>query len=96
MDTAADALGQATSALDIARRQYELTKAGAWTCDIANQQKHYDSLEQAYQASNALLRKFSVRAQADGVVLSVNASVAVMNHRRELMTLIRSHSPRWS
>jgi HlyD family secretion protein len=75
VDTAADALGQATSALDVARRQYELTKAGAWSFDIADQQKQYDSLKQAYQAANGLLRKFSVRAQADGVVLSVDATV---------------------
>src|ERR1019366_5240206 len=74
VDTAADALGRATSALDVARRQYELTKAGAWSFDIADQQKQYDSLKQAYQAANGLLRKFSVRAQADGVVLSVDAT----------------------
>ena len=34
------------------RRQYELTKAGAWSYDIVNQQKQYEALKQAYQAAN--------------------------------------------
>jgi HlyD family secretion protein len=34
LDTAKDAVRQAGSALDVARRQWDLTKAGAWSYDI--------------------------------------------------------------
>jgi HlyD family secretion protein len=75
LDTANDAVKQADSALDVARKQYELTKAGAWSYDIANQEKQYVALQQAYEAANALLVKFSIKAPIDGVVLSVYAAV---------------------
>ena len=39
LDTADDAVRQAAAGLDVARRQFDLTKAGAWSYDIANQQK---------------------------------------------------------
>jgi len=74
LDTAEDAVSQATAALDVARKQYDLTKAGAWAYDIANQEKQYSALNQAYKAANALLQKYSIKAQADGVILAVNAS----------------------
>jgi HlyD family secretion protein len=61
--------------LDVARKQYELTRAGAWSFDIVNQEKQYEAFKQAYQAANALLLKYSVNAQVDGVVLAVNATV---------------------
>jgi HlyD family secretion protein len=75
LDTAKDAVVQAQANLGLATRQYELTKAGAWSYDIANQQKQADAASQAYQSADALLRKYIVRAQADGVVLAVNAAV---------------------
>jgi HlyD family secretion protein len=75
LDTAADAVEQAAAALDVARKQYELTKAGAWSYDIANQAKQYEALSQAYKAANALLQKHSVKAPGKGVVLAVNAAV---------------------
>jgi HlyD family secretion protein len=71
LDIAEDTLQQADAALDVARRQYDLTKAGAWSYDILNQQKTYDSLIQAYEAANALLVKYTIRAQKDGVVLAL-------------------------
>jgi HlyD family secretion protein len=74
LDTAQDAVSQADAALDVARKQYELTKAGAWSYDIENQQRTYDSLRQAYESANALLVKYSIKAPADGVVLSVNGT----------------------
>ena len=74
VDTAKNAVEQAATTLDVANKQYELTKAGAWSYDIANQQKQYEALRQAYQAANALLKKFSVKAQVDGVVMAINAS----------------------
>ncbi len=75
LDTAKDAVKQAAAGLDVARKQYELTKAGAWSYDIVNQEKLYQALRQAYEAANALLLKYSVKAQVDGVVLAVNATV---------------------
>jgi HlyD family secretion protein len=75
LDTAKDAVDQATNALAVARRQYDLTKAGAWSYDIDNQFKQYESLTQAFKSAKALLRKYSVKAPADGVVLTVNAAV---------------------
>jgi HlyD family secretion protein len=74
LDTAEDAVRQAASAGDVARRQFDLTKAGAWSYDIASQEKQYKALRQAYKAADALLAKYSIKAPIDGVVLSVNAA----------------------
>lgn len=73
LDVAQDGLQQAVAALDVARSQYQLTKAGAWSYDINSQQKAYDSLLQAYESADALLAKYTVTAATDGVVLAVNA-----------------------
>ena len=78
----------------MARKQYELTKAGAWSYDITNQAKQYEALQQAYQAANALLVKYSVKAPTKGVVLAVNAASAAMCRRREPTTPLRSYSTR--
>ena len=75
LDTDNDSVIQAQAALDLSNRQNDLTKAGAWSYDIANQQKQYAGLKQAYDAANALLVKYTVKANRDGVVLSVNATV---------------------
>ena len=75
LDTAEDTVLQATAALDVARKQYELTKAGAWSYDLTNQVQQYEALKQAYQAANALLRYYLVKAPVEGVVLAVNATV---------------------
>jgi HlyD family secretion protein len=74
LDTAEDAVSQAAAALDVARKSYELSKAGAWSYDILNQRRQYESLRQSYRAASALLGKYTVRAQTDGVVLAVNAT----------------------
>jgi HlyD family secretion protein len=75
LDTAEDAVNQAAAGQGVARKQYELINAGAWSYDIANQEKQFEALRQAYEAANALLLKYSVKAPIDGVVLSVNAAV---------------------
>jgi HlyD family secretion protein len=74
LDNDQDALDVAKANLDLARRQYALTKAGAWSYDVRNQQMQYSALQQAYQASNALLEKYTIRAPADGVVLAMNTA----------------------
>jgi HlyD family secretion protein len=74
LDVAADAVLQGSAADEVARRQYELTRAGAWRYDIANQQKTYEALRAASDSARALLAKFTLRAHADGVVLALNAT----------------------
>ncbi len=74
LDNARNALEVAKANLGLARRQYELIRAGAWSYDIRNQQMQYNALEKAYQASNALLQKYTVRASADGIVLAMDAA----------------------
>lgn len=75
LDNDRDALEVAKASLGLARRQYVLTKAGAWIYDIRNQQMQYNALVQAYQASDALLEKYTIRAPADGVVLAMNTAL---------------------
>ena len=74
LDTADGALRQARAAEDVARRQLELTQAGAWVYDIRNQEKQVQALDQAWRGAKSLLGKYVLKAQADGVVLSVNAA----------------------
>jgi HlyD family secretion protein len=74
LDTAADDVLQAKAALDVARRQLELTKVGAWSFDISNQQKQYEASSKAYESASAVLAKYTVKAQSNGVVLAVNAA----------------------
>ncbi len=75
LDVAEDTLKQAAATLDVARKQYDLTKAGAWSYDIDNQQKQYEALNQAYLAADTLLQKYSIKAPVDGVILTVNAAI---------------------
>jgi HlyD family secretion protein len=57
-----------------AQRQLDLTRAGAWSFDIRNQQAQADALAKAYQASAALLDRFTIRAPRDGVVMAIKAA----------------------
>ena len=72
LDSAANAAKVANANLEVARKQYELTKAGAWVYDIQNQKRQVAALEQAHAASRALLGKYTLHAPRDGVVLSIN------------------------
>lgn len=75
LDTARNAERMAAASLDVVRRQYDLTRAGAWTYDIQNQEAQTAALSKAAAASEALLAKYAIRAPADGTVLAVAASV---------------------
>ena len=75
LDNARNAQKIAATNLEVVERQYALTKAGAWTYDIQNQEKQYIALSKAYAASAALLAKYTIRAPADGVVRSIQAAV---------------------
>jgi len=74
LDSAIDAAAAARKASDVAKRQYDLTKAGAWTYDIQNQAAQYASLNHAWEADKALLAKYVVKAPSDGAVLAINAA----------------------
>jgi HlyD family secretion protein len=74
LDNAVNSAKAAKANLDVATRQYELTKAGAWVFDIRNQEKQVEALNKAYAASSALLAKYTVRAPVDGTVLSIQTS----------------------
>jgi HlyD family secretion protein len=75
LDSAINAEAVAQTNLAVARRHYDLTKAGAWIYDINNQEKQYLALQKAYAASSALLGKYTLRASQDGTVLSINSVV---------------------
>ena len=74
LDNAINAVKVAKANLDVAQRNYELTKAGAWIYDIRNQENQYIALTQAFMSSSALLGKYTIKAPADGVVLSINCA----------------------
>jgi HlyD family secretion protein len=74
-DNARNALNSARANVDVAQRQYDLTRAGAWIYDIDNQQRQVEALSMAYQSSNALLAKYTVKAPVDGVILSLNTAL---------------------
>lgn len=71
LDSAINAEAVAQANLEVARKQRDLTKAGAWEFDIQNQEKQYAALQKSYLAGTALLSKYTLRAPSDGVVLSI-------------------------
>ncbi|HXW75493.1 MAG TPA: biotin/lipoyl-binding protein [Steroidobacteraceae bacterium] len=75
LDNARNAENIAATNLRVTERQYQLTRAGAWIYDIQNAERTYSALEKSYQSSAALLAKYTLRAPADGVVLTVQSSV---------------------
>jgi HlyD family secretion protein len=74
-DNAMNAAKVARASLEVVTKQYELTKAGAWAYDVRNQEKQVEALGRAAAASAALLAKYTVKAPADGVVLSIRVAV---------------------
>jgi HlyD family secretion protein len=75
LDNARNAEKIAATNLEVVDKQYALTKAGAWIYDIQNQEKQYIALQKAYASAAALLAKYTIRAPADGVVRSIQATV---------------------
>ena len=75
LDDARNAAKVAAANLKVVQKQYELTKAGAWTYDIRNQEKIYEADEKAYLSSSALLAKYTIKAPADGTILAIQAAV---------------------
>jgi HlyD family secretion protein len=75
LDDAINAEAMAQANLEVAQKQRDLTKAGAWVFDVRNQERTYNALEKSYLSSNALLSKYTLRAPTDGVVLSISTIV---------------------
>ena len=75
LDSALNAAAVAEANLIVAKKQDDLTKAGAWMYDIQNQERQQHALAKAYAASRALLGKYTLRASRDGIVLSINTIV---------------------
>jgi len=75
LDNARDAEKIAYTNLAVVQKQYDLTKAGAWSYDINNQEKQYIALSKSYTASLALLDKFTIKAPSDGIILTLQAAV---------------------
>ncbi|MGN6669755.1 MAG: HlyD family secretion protein [Trinickia sp.] len=75
LDNLTNSMKLARANLEVVTRQYQLTRAGAWSYDIRNQAMQVDALQKAAAASNALLSKYTIRAPVDGVVLSINAAL---------------------
>jgi HlyD family secretion protein len=73
LDTARNAWLVADSNRVTAQRSLELTRAGAWSFDIRNQEATAQSLSKSAQSARTLLSKYTLRAPADGTVLSVGA-----------------------
>jgi len=75
LDSAANAVATAKANLDVACKQRDLTKAGAWIYDINNQERTYNALYKSYLSASALLSKYTLRAPNDGIVLTINPTV---------------------
>jgi len=75
LDSAANAFATAAANLQVAKKQCDLTKAGAWIYDIRNQERQYTALNNSWLSARALLSKYTLRAPKDGIVLAVNPTV---------------------
>ncbi|HEV2576296.1 MAG TPA: biotin/lipoyl-binding protein [Acidobacteriaceae bacterium] len=74
LDAAINAELVAKANLNVAQRQYELTKAGAWSYDIRNQERQYEALHRSALSSSALLAKYTLHAPTDATVLTLNTA----------------------
>jgi HlyD family secretion protein len=75
LDIARDTAQIARTNFDVVDRQFALTRAGAWTYDVQNQQKQALALTKAAAAAATLADKYAIRAPLDGIVRSVQATV---------------------
>jgi HlyD family secretion protein len=75
LDTAINAVATARANTDVARKQRDLTRAGAWVYDIRNQESQHEALNKAYLSASAQLAKYTLRAPNAGKILAVNAAV---------------------
>ena len=57
LDNDRDALHAAATNLEVVKKQYELVKAGAWSYDIANQEKQYVALSEGLRGIRCAFRQ---------------------------------------
>lgn len=74
LDGARNAVRVADANLAVARRQYDLLKAGTWSYDLRNQEMQHQALAKAAAAADTLLAKYTLRAPCDGIVLSIQSA----------------------
>lgn len=75
LDNAANTLRVSEANGELANRQLEQTRAGAWRFDVNSQESQYKALKKSAEAAWVTLDKYVVRAPADGVILAINATV---------------------
>jgi HlyD family secretion protein len=75
LDNASNAAKTARANLELARRQWDLTKAGAWIHDIHQQERQAEALDRQAAAAQALLDKYTIKAPVDGVILAIRVAV---------------------
>lgn len=75
LDSAANAVLTAKTNLEVAQKQRDLTKAGAWIYDINNQERTYNALYKSFLSASALLSKYTLRAPNDGIVMAINPAI---------------------
>ena len=75
LDNSINAVKVAAANAEVVKAQYELTKAGAWSYDINNQEQIYKTQYNAYLSGLALLAKYTIKAKSDGIVLSIMPAV---------------------
>jgi HlyD family secretion protein len=75
LDAAVDAAATARANVEVARKQHDLTRAGAWIYDIRNQEEQYEALRKGALSARALLAKYTLRAPSKGKVLAISAAV---------------------
>jgi HlyD family secretion protein len=73
LDNAIHAADTAAANLEVARKQRDLTQAGAWKYDILNQANQLEALTRAADSAAALVAQYTIRAPRDGVILSIQA-----------------------
>ncbi len=94
LDDAINTVHVAQANLEVAQRQLDLTKAGAWVYDVRNQEAQYAALAKSAAAGRALLGKYTIRAPADGTILSINAAVGgYVSSQGTLDTYTQSATP---
>jgi HlyD family secretion protein len=75
LDNAINAFKISTQNLNVAKAQYNLVKAGAWSYDIQTQEQQYQAAVKAYFADKALLDKYLIRSPINGKTLTINAAI---------------------
>jgi len=75
LDNATNEVRVANANLTVARRQYELAKAGAWSYEVQSAALQVEALDKAYGAAAAQLDKYTVRAPVDGRILAIEAAL---------------------